>query len=224
MIKKIFIIITAILAYTLCFSTIYADTRTDELLIRGRALVESAIKTSEQNTAKYLEEIEFEKLKIKESQDIISETRVKHEENLVKIREQEEIIKKLEEKPKEIHYTVIRGDCLWRIAKKNEVYGDPYKWTQVYYYNQDQIKNPDLIYPGQIFRIPLGHVDESDMPNRYEVVKGDSLWKIAGYQKIYGDPYKWPVIYKANKKFIKDPSIIYPYQILNIPRQLSKAN
>ncbi|MBI5417688.1 LysM peptidoglycan-binding domain-containing protein [Candidatus Poribacteria bacterium] len=60
------------------------------------------------------------------------------------------------------------------------------------------------------------------MPSRYEVVKGDSLWKIAGYEKIYGDPYKWPVIYKANKNQIKDPNIIYPYQILDIPRQLSK--
>ncbi len=51
-------------------------------------------------------------------------------------------------------YTVIKGDCLWNIAKKPSVYNDPWRWPLIFQANRDQIKNPDLIYPAQIFRIP----------------------------------------------------------------------
>ncbi len=59
-----------------------------------------------------------------------------------------------QEKPKEILYTVIKGDCLWNIAKKKDIYDNPFAWTKIYNSNRDQIKNPDLIYPKQIFKIP----------------------------------------------------------------------
>ncbi|NOX97050.1 MAG: LysM peptidoglycan-binding domain-containing protein [Nitrospirae bacterium] len=52
----------------------------------------------------------------------------------------------------------------------------------------------------------------------HKVVKGESLWYIAGYKKIYGDPTKWPLIYQANKDKIKNPNLIYPDQVLRIPR------
>jgi nucleoid-associated protein YgaU len=47
-----------------------------------------------------------------------------------------------------------RRDCLWRIAEYSDVYGDPFKWPQIYSANQDQIKDPDLIFPGQVLQIP----------------------------------------------------------------------
>jgi len=49
-------------------------------------------------------------------------------------------------------YTVVKGDSLSKIAK--HLYGDAQKWRQIYEANRDQIKNPDLIYPGQTFTIP----------------------------------------------------------------------
>jgi nucleoid-associated protein YgaU len=58
------------------------------------------------------------------------------------------------EAPKEIMYTVVKGDCLWNIAKKKEHYGNAFAWPKIYQANRDQIKNPDLIYPKQIFKIP----------------------------------------------------------------------
>ena len=58
------------------------------------------------------------------------------------------------EKPKEIMYTVVKGDHLWGIAKKKEHYDNPFAWPKIYNANRDQIKNPDLIYPKQIFKIP----------------------------------------------------------------------
>ena len=65
-----------------------------------------------------------------------------------------------EEKPKEISYLVVRGDCLWNIAKKKEHYSNPFAWPVIYKANRDQIKNPDLIFPKQVFNIPQLSDDE----------------------------------------------------------------
>ena len=45
-------------------------------------------------------------------------------------------------------------ECLWNIAAKKNIYNDPWKWKRIYMANKDQIKNPDIIYPGQKLRIP----------------------------------------------------------------------
>jgi nucleoid-associated protein YgaU len=50
-------------------------------------------------------------------------------------------------------YEVVRGDCLWNIAKKDYIYNDPFQWPRIYEANKDKIKDPDLIYPRQVFRI-----------------------------------------------------------------------
>lgn len=44
---------------------------------------------------------------------------------------------------------------------------------------------------------------------------GDCLWNLA--KKYYGDPYKWKLIYEANKDHISDPRVIFPRQIIEIP-------
>lgn len=50
------------------------------------------------------------------------------------------------------NYTVKKGDYLKKIA--NQVYGDKGKWEAIYEANSASIKNPNLIYEGQIFTIP----------------------------------------------------------------------
>jgi hypothetical protein len=47
-----------------------------------------------------------------------------------------------------------RRDCLWRIAEYKFHYGDPWKWPMIWKANKDQIVDPDLIFPGQVFKIP----------------------------------------------------------------------
>jgi nucleoid-associated protein YgaU len=47
---------------------------------------------------------------------------------------------------------VSRGDNLWRISQR--VYGKGLRYTVIYGANQEQIRNPDLIYPGQVFVLP----------------------------------------------------------------------
>lgn len=49
-------------------------------------------------------------------------------------------------------YTVVKGDCLWKIAKK--LLGDGSRYTEIYNLNRDKISNPNLIYPGQVLTIP----------------------------------------------------------------------
>ena len=47
----------------------------------------------------------------------------------------------------------------------------------------------------------------------------DCLWRIAEYAEIYGDPYRWPSIWRRNRKLIQNPDLIYPGWQLVIPPQ-----
>jgi nucleoid-associated protein YgaU len=47
-------------------------------------------------------------------------------------------------------------DCLWNIAKKPDIYDNAWLWPKIWQGNRDQIKDPDLIYPGQKLTIPKG--------------------------------------------------------------------
>lgn len=49
-------------------------------------------------------------------------------------------------------YTVVAGDSLSKIAK--QFYGKANAWRKIFEANQDIVKNPDLIYPGQVLKIP----------------------------------------------------------------------
>jgi nucleoid-associated protein YgaU len=109
-------------------------------------------------------------------------------------------------------YSVIKGDCLWKISAQRYIYNNSCAWPRIYRANMDLIKDPDLIYPGWVLTIPHGLVTS------YTVIPGDYLWKIAGFCWIYDNPREWPTIYKANDDQIKDPDLIYPNQILSIPR------
>jgi nucleoid-associated protein YgaU len=53
--------------------------------------------------------------------------------------------------------TVQKGFTLWAIAREN--YGDGRLYVKVFEANRAQIRNPDLIYPGQVFTVPLSDVD-----------------------------------------------------------------
>ena len=55
------------------------------------------------------------------------------------------------------NHTVIRRDTLWDISKK--YYKTPWLWPNIWRANKLEIKDPDLIYPGQEFRIPPASTD-----------------------------------------------------------------
>ena len=51
-------------------------------------------------------------------------------------------------------YLVVSGDNLWNIAGQDTVYSNPFMWPLIYKANSGQIKDADLIHPGQYFYIP----------------------------------------------------------------------
>lgn len=72
---------------------------------------------------------------------------------------------KWEDVKKESGYTVVKGDCLYKIAGKKEIYNNVKMWPVLWDANEKgvvnappkvpkTIKNPNLIYPGQVLKVP----------------------------------------------------------------------
>lgn len=129
-------------------------------------------------------------------------------------------------------YTVKEDDTLFVIAEK--YYQDGYQYPEIAQANN--LTNVDLLEVGQVLQIPkLEKVSPSPSPvdepspspspdpslwgspiksDSYTVVEGDWLSKIAG--RAYGDIMAYPRIAQANN--IANPNLIYPGQVLTIPR------
>jgi len=99
----------------------------------------------------------IDELKYKDAKDALIEA-----DQLAQIAKQKALSAKQETKkeqapkkqePTYSEYKVVKGDCLWSIAGKADIYGDPYQWPLIYDTNKDQIKDANLIYPGQVFKI-----------------------------------------------------------------------
>lgn len=109
-----------------------------------------------------------------------------------------------------IEYTVVKGDTLSGIAKH---YGTTYQKIAT----DNNIPNPNLIYPGQVLKIyTSGSAPNSNAQTAencsavyYTVQKGDTLWGIA--QK-YGTTYQEI----ARLSGIPDPNKIWPGQRVRI--------
>ena len=71
---------------------------------------------------------------------------------------------------------------------------------------------------------PAVEAPSGDDSDSYTVVRGDHLWGISGQSRIYGNPYQWPLIYKANSDQIEDADLINPGQTLSINRSASAAD
>jgi nucleoid-associated protein YgaU len=57
-----------------------------------------------------------------------------------------------------------RGDTLWQIARR--AYGQGVRYTTIYLANEEQINNPDIIQPGQIFGVPSDYRPDSEELHR----------------------------------------------------------
>jgi len=80
--------------------------------------------------------------------------------------EKDEQKKQIASENKINQYKVVKGDCLWKIAERSDVYGNARMWVKIWEANRkkvlstpkgipDKVLKPDLIYPGQILNIPI---------------------------------------------------------------------
>lgn len=56
---------------------------------------------------------------------------------------------------------------------------------------------------------------------KYVVKKGDTLWAVSSMNKIYQDPFQWPLLYKANRDQVADPDLIEVGQELDVRKDMS---
>jgi nucleoid-associated protein YgaU len=124
-------------------------------------------------------------------------------------------------------HQVKAGETLWSIAQK--YYTSGYNWVDIAEANN--LPNPNKILTGQKLVIPAvavrqpvavaeqAKVKPTVTPTvitgeKYTVVKGDNLWKIA--LRAYGDGFRWKEIASANK--LVNPRRIHAGNVLVIPR------
>jgi nucleoid-associated protein YgaU len=63
-------------------------------------------------------------------------------------------------------------DCLWNIAGKPKVYGNPFLWPKIWQENRSVIKDPDVIHTGQRLTIPL----KTPLTHQEKIAEG-MYWK-----------------------------------------------
>lgn len=67
---------------------------------------------------------------------------------------------------------------------------------------------------GQANQAPLAL--KPDAPERYVVVRGDTLWAIS--QRYTDSPWRWPELWNMNKDQIRNPHLIYPGYVILLDR------
>ena len=63
----------------------------------------------------------------------------------------------------------------------------------------------------------------SDSLTSWIVAKGEHLWGISAVEEVYNLPEQWPLLYKSNLDQIEDADLIYPGQVLQIPRDVTQS-
>jgi nucleoid-associated protein YgaU len=62
------------------------------------------------------------------------------------------------------------------------------------------------------------------LPKTWVLQYGECLWIVAGYEEIYGDPLKWPRLWRGNKVLVEDPDWVLAGWELKIPRTWPKKH
>lgn len=85
------------------------------------------------------------------------------------------------EEPTTMNYEVSQGDNLWDISGKPSVYADPYQWPLIFKANTDQIKDADLIYPGQVLTVDTAP-SSSDVNAAIQHARTRGSWSVGAVE------------------------------------------
>lgn len=123
----------------------------------------------------------------------------------------------------QLTYVIMQSDTLSRIAKR--VYGDVSKWMDIHK-NNPQIKNPNVILPGDTLQLLVSNEDSRVFAARYtkgqqellmvKVEKGDTLAKIAE-EKLHHKE-NWKVLWHYNKNHLKSPKHLIAGKMIAVPQ------
>ena len=80
-------------------------------------------------------------------------------------------------------HVVQKGECLWCISKLPQIYGDPFQWPLIYAANAHQIKDADLIYPGQKLTIRRG-MPQADIDRSRQHARVRGAWSLGPVEPI----------------------------------------
>ena len=81
-----------------------------------------------------------------------------------------------------MNYEVSQGDNLWDISGKPSVYADPYQWPLIFKANSDQIKDADLIYPGQVLTVDTAP-SSSDVSAAVQHARTRGSWSVGAVEE-----------------------------------------
>ena len=99
-------------------------------------------------------------------------------------------------------------DGKWHVGPKLNLHGGDHK-----------IRADEIGADGKVaHRVEIAFTPAGDMPSdgKITVTSGANLWRIA--RRIYGSGFEYMAIYQANKEQIRDPNLIYPGQVIEIPK------
>ncbi len=94
-----------------------------------------------------------------------------------RMQEEQQAAEEEQSEPEHRNYTVKRGDTLWGISGRSVGYNDPYQWPLIYKANEDKIKDADLIYPNQEFKI-MADPSSSEVDRAIEHAKTRGEWEL----------------------------------------------
>ena len=70
----------------------------------------------------------------------------------------------------------------------------------------------------QVDELTLQLQELASLPKEYQLIYGECLWIVAGYEQIYGDPLKWTRLWRGNNQMIEDPDWVLAGWTLQVPR------